>query len=330
MAYKSVLENLVTNKNILITGGIGFVGVYLVKKIISLSPKKLIILSQDKITSIPYSNTHTQKNSNIVFLEIGDISNKRGIESLMSRHNIQGIFHLAAQAKVKKDGKYTEPYENFSVNTLGTLNILESARVRRNIKFIIITSSGLLPPSLTNEEQIRISGFYGISKISADLLALAYGVIYNLPISVARFDNIYGPGDSNINRIIPSSIISGLKGELFKPKSNKPRRFIYIEDVIDGYIQMLRQWDLVKGKCVYFRGERFYTTKISSIIFNCINKKTSITSNVPRQKKTIMSCKNNSLYRLANDLIGWKTRTSFGEGVKKSIEWYIKNKNLFV
>ena len=238
-------KNIFYNKKVLITGHTGFKGSWL-----SLWMHKLganvIGISKD----IPTKPSHYLssglnkfvKNKNI------DIQNKKQLHSFIKTLKPDFIFHLAAQAIVKKS--YEDPKQTWESNVIGTVNILEGVkRLKKKIIIIIITSDKVYKNLEINRgyhEKDILGGEdpYSASKSAADLATQSYcKTIFknhsNIRIAIARAGNVIGGGDWSVGRIIPDCIRSWSKNRrvnIRNPKSTRPWQHIF--DVLNGYITL--------------------------------------------------------------------------------------------
>jgi len=144
---------------------------------------------------------------------------------------------LASDAIVEFGSK--EPYQTFSNNIVSALNILEASRICHIGRLIIASTShvyGKASLPYHENEPARPSRPYETSKTCVDLMAQSYADSYNLPVLIPRFVNIYGPGDTNISRVIPKTIQSVVQGK--NPTmwgGNAKREYLYIDDAIQAY-----------------------------------------------------------------------------------------------
>jgi len=244
-------------KRVLITGADGFVASHLIKKLLSLDavvvatirhnrPLKTLDLLQDgKTTSQPD-------------IEFCDLLDYDAIRRICDRHQIDTIFHLAATSIVSAAAN--SPMSTIENNVMGTLNILEVARVS-GIPRVLIASTDKsygdhasdTHEKLPYQEGYALRGLdvYSSSKVCADMIAQTYAFQFKLPVLVCRSSNIYGPGDLNFTRLIPRTVM--------RLMSNKPpvinignenvlREYIYVEDVIDAYLLMSEKMEDYYGK----------------------------------------------------------------------------------
>ncbi|MCR4276783.1 MAG: GDP-mannose 4,6-dehydratase, partial [Candidatus Roizmanbacteria bacterium] len=263
------------NKNILVTGGAGFVGGHLVEELVKLNANVFVVdISLNKKSYLFSENLH--KKCTVIKLDICD--NKK-LLSVIKKYKIELIFHLAAQALVEdayKDPKYT--LEN---NIVSTINILEAVRTNSRIKGLIVASSDKAYGKLGEKtSEVKLKGFtkagtsevnlklgkytenyplsgdhpYDTSKSVTDLISTTYYKTYRIPVVVTRFGNIYGEGDLNFSRIIPGIMKSIIKNELLKIRSNGKyiRDYLYVKDVVNGYLLLAKNINKVKGEAFNF------------------------------------------------------------------------------
>ena len=160
----------------------------------------------------------------IIFKKI-DLRNFKSINMLVQKNKIDICIHLAAQVDIKK--AKTDPLTTFESNIVGTFNLLESLRIKKDIKSIIIASSDKSYGSPLNElpyketYDLRPIYAYDVSKACGDLISRSYASnLFNMPIIITRFANIYGPGQLNFTALIPDCILGNLSLQKFIPRSN--------------------------------------------------------------------------------------------------------------
>ena len=255
----------------------------------------------------------------------GDITNFDFLRTVMKHlPRIDRIIHLAAQAIVGK--AEASPYSCFQTNIMGTVNVLEAAR-KVDASVIVASSDkayGESPPPYTEETELKParSGPYSVSKACADIIARSYTHTYGLSVAVTRSSNIYGPGDLNFSRLIPYTIKCLIHGEIPKFHAGAGdicREYTYIDDVVDAYILLAEKIDGVKGEA-FNVGSGFKATRDQVVkkIFELMDVEIS-PQLVPAEFKEIRS-----QYLTSEKIrgLGWQPKTSFEEGLKRTIEWY--------
>lgn len=181
------------------------------------------------------------KKCNLVF---GNILDKDLIQNTIRKYNIEICFHLAAQIEVGYAKLY--PFETWESNIRGTYNLLEAIRTcGKKIKAVIVASSdkaygeyGIKKMPYKENYELKPIFPYDTSKACADMIAKSYASkLYNLPIIITRFSNIFGPGQLNFTALIPEAIKSCILNYKFISRSNGKniRDYIYINDIVDVY-----------------------------------------------------------------------------------------------
>lgn len=309
------------NKNILVTGGTGFVGAHLVEQLLSLQAN----IYSTFLTSKPDSYFFNKKFQDKVSLSPLDISDFDKVYNLITKNEIEYIFHLAAQPIVET--AYYQPRQTFLSNINGTVNILESARLFPKIKAIVIASSDKAYGKLNKDKYIETDPLkgehpYSVSKSCTDLIASSYFKTYNLPVSITRFGNIYGEGDLNFSRIIPGIMKSLATKQSLDIRSNGKfiRDYLYVKDVVAGYLKLAKNIDQFKGQSYNFGSEDTFTVlDLIKIAEKSLNKK--INYKILDQAKNEIKYQSLDYSKAKKDL-GWKPATNLSDNLKSIFSWY--------
>ena len=235
------IEKFWENKNVLITGISGFVGSNLAKNL-SKNGANVFGITQKKRKK--KSLLYYEKIDKKVKVILGNITNKKLLQNIIKKNKIQICFHLAAQVEV--GAAKNKPFETWESNIKGTYTLLEVFRENnKDIKSIIIASSdkaygehGIKKMPYRENYNLIPTFPYDTSKACADMIAKCYSSeIFNLPIIITRFSNIYGPGQLNFTALIPGLIKSCIFKKKFIMRGNgkSVRDFIYIDDIVDLY-----------------------------------------------------------------------------------------------
>jgi CDP-glucose 4,6-dehydratase len=249
------------------------------------------------------------------------------VRDVITKYEIEGVFHLGAQPIVTTG--VANPAETFETNIMGTVNLLETLRTYGNVKSVVVASSDkaygaadVLP--YVEETPLKGGSPYEASKACEDLVAQSYLKTYDLPVTVARFGNIYGPGDLNFNRIVPGAIRAALLNETLKLRSDGKmvREYLYVKDVVDGYLMLAE--NIAKS-----RGEAF---NLSSGL------KLSVIEVIERASKAIGRKINYEVMNTHRDeireqylstkkvekLLGWRVKHKFDDSIRTTFDWYKK------
>lgn len=306
-------------KNVLVTGGHGFIGSHLVE---SLVKKKCNVVVVDLFKN-PNSYFFRQNLNDKVIFEYCDVTNFKHINSVVIKHEINFVFHAAAQAIV--DVAYYNPLNTFYDNVMGTANILESCRLYGKTDGVLITSTDKVYSKLSRvDEKMPISGDhpYEVSKTSADLIARSYFKTYDMPVVVTRFGNVYGEGDLNFSRIIPGIMKSIVKGEALMIRSNGKyvRDYVYVGDVVDATLSLAQNIKSVKGEAFNISSlENLSVLEVIKRIDGILKVKTKYkilsraTNEIP-----VQSVNFNKIKRV----LDWKPTNNFKTAIPSVFDWY--------
>ena len=316
--------NNLKDKNILVTGGTGFVGSHLVEELV----KQKANVVTTFISTSPLSYFFTQGLNKKVAMVHTDVCDYEGIFAVTTKFNIEYIFHLAATALV--DVAYYNPKRALETNIMGTVNILESARMFPKIKGVIVASSDKAYGKLKNTSEVKYKETdplrgdhpYEVSKSAADLISYSYYKTYGLPVVVTRFGNIYGEGDLNFSRIIPAIMKALIKKEKLEIRSNGKyvRDYLYVKDVVSGYLLLANNIDKVKGEVFnYGSNETLSVIEIIQLVEKTLKKKVSY--------KILNTAKNEipfqSLdYSKIKETLGWKPKFILSKTSKQIFKYY--------
>jgi dTDP-glucose 4,6-dehydratase len=308
----------------LITGGAGFIGSNFITHMMDSHPEVEII----NLDILTYAGNlknlkSVDKNSRYTFIK-GDICDQGIVNAILDRNEIDTIVHFAAESHV--DRSITQASEFVRTNLLGTHNLLECARLHPVTRFIHISTDEVygstLKGSFTEKNILSPSSPYSASKAGSDLLALSYFTTYKFPVIITRCTNNYGPYQYP-EKLIPLFITNLIEGKKIP---------------VYGTGKNIRDWIHVSDHC---RAVEFLLQKgISGEVYNIGggNEKT----NIEITKKILLFLnKDESLIEYVTDrpghdfrysldcsklqTMGWSPRYSFEEGLKETIEWYIRN-----
>lgn len=221
---------------ILVTGGAGFIGSYVVEKLREMHHEVVII---DRNESKRYY--FEQQNVTYYAYDIHD----NQLETIFMKEHPQAIIHLAAQISVAESMK--NPVNDMKVNGYGTIKLLQLATKYHVRKFIFASSAAVygIPKYLPMDETHPITpmSFYGLSKAVGEQYIHLYRDIYNLDFCILRFANVYGPGQSLdgeagvisiFNHLIHHKMPLTIYGD-----GEQTRDFIFVKDIADACVRTL-------------------------------------------------------------------------------------------
>ena len=315
-------------KNILVTGGAGFIGSNFINKILN-ERDDYNIINLDKLTYAGNLENlkSSEKKKSYTFIK-GDITNNEVVSRIFEKYKIKFVINFAAESHVDRSILGSEVF--FRTNVIGTNVLLEAARKYEVEKFLQVSTDevyGSLGSEgyFTETTPLSPNSPYSSSKASADLMALAFYHTYGLPVVITRCSNNYGSYQFP-EKLIPLMIINALNNKKLPVYGDGlyVRDWIFVHDH-NSAINLVFE----KGKIgeVYNIGasNEMPNIKIIKLILEYLGKSEDLIQYVKDRpghdrRYAIDSTK------IKNEL-KWKPEFSFDEAIKSTIDWYIKNKN---
>jgi nucleoside-diphosphate-sugar epimerase len=310
-------------RKVLVTGGAGFIGSHLCERLLERGADVRAMVHGNMRGSIGHLAAIPAEQRRTLEIVGGNIRDAAFVRD--ATIGMDTVFHLAAITSVVYS--YSNPDETVITNVSGTLNVCNAAR-HENVRRLVHTSSagvyggtsGDTPISETHP--VRAYNPYTASKLAADNVVESFHLSYELPVTIVRIFNVYGP---RIGRflIIPTIILQLLKGRELKLGSLTPtRNFTYIDDIVDAYLRMAENENVV-GEVVNFGSTRAVTiAELAVLIADLMEREVSIS----QDEKALRPAKSEIERVLADvtkakQLLGWEPSVELEEGLKHTIEW---------
>ena len=316
--------------NILVTGGAGFIGANFVYYELEKHPEDHIICL-DKLTYAGNLETLKDAMDNPYFSFIkGDISDKVLVDKLFEEEKPDIVVNFAAESHV--DRSIEDPEIFLKTNILGTQVLMDACRKYGVKRFHQVSTDevyGDLPldrPDLffTEETPIHTSSPYSSSKAGADLLVLAYHRTYELPVTISRCSNNYGPYHFP-EKLIPLMISRALADESLPVygKGENVRDWLYVKDHCAAIDLVMREGKV--GEIYNIGGHNEKSNlEVVKIILEKLGKPESLITYVTDRPGHDMRYAIDPT-KIHNEL-GWLPETKFEDGIEETIEWYLNNK----
>lgn len=303
------------------TGGTGLIGSHLVEELIS--QKANVVTTFQSIN--PNSYFFSQKLDKKAVMVNVDVCNYDELFNLVTKFDTEHIFHLAAQPLVEV--AYRNPKRTLYSNILGTINVLECARLFPKIKGVVVASSDKSYGELAKKKYLETDPLLGdhpyeVSKSAAYLVSYSYYKTYNLPVVITRFGNVYGEGDLNFSRIIPGIMRAVINNETLQVRSNGKyvRDYLYVKDVVKGYLLLAQNIEKIKGEAYNFGSKETLSVEgVIKTVEKTLKKKVrykilNITKNeIPYQSLD---------YSKIKKTLGWSPSYNISKVIKKIRRWY--------
>ena len=307
---------------VLVTGGAGFIGAHLVKKLLDNNHKVLVFDNLSSIGGILFKNSKSQ------FIK-GDLTNLKDIKKIESwRPEI--IYHLAAQSG--GESAYLNPKKDYLTNGFGTLNLCKIAK-KIKVKHFIYTSNVAVYGSSYKKKMNELSpinpdSIYGVSKFAGEMFINQELKNTKIRYTIFRVFNTYGPGE-NLNYLkkgmvsIYASYVWKKKPIIVKGSLDRVRDLTFIDDTIEILYQSLNNKKLKKNEIINLSsGNSLTVNKLLKEIIIASNKtkhRIIVTKGTPGDSK-IFHTNNIKLRKLYPDV----KFTSIKEGLKKYFDWINK------
>lgn len=326
-------------KNILITGGAGFIGSHVIRRFVTRYPDYMVI-NADKLTYAGNLENlrDIEKSPNYLFQRI-DITDKKAVTDLFKMHSFKGIIHLAAESHV--DRSITGPDEFVNTNIVGTLNLLNAAlsiwkdsfagrlfyHISTDEVFGSLGNSGLFTETTAYDPKSP----YSASKAGSDHLVRAYNHTYGMPAVVSNCSNNYGPNQFP-EKLIPLAInnIKNYKPVPVYGKGENVRDWLYVEDhasAIDLIFHNGRS-----GETYNIGGNNEWKNiDLIRLLCRIMDRKLNRAQGTSGKLITFVKDRPGHDLRYAIDSsklrkeLGWSPSVSPEEGIEKTVDWYLAN-----
>jgi len=322
-------------KNILVTGGCGFIGSNFINYMLTMC-KDIFILNVDRLDYCASEDNILpifREDRTRYTLVQTDINNRETILECLRKFNIDTIIHFAAQSHV--DNSFGNSIQFTIDNVLGTHTLLECAKVYGKISLFLHFSTDevygeveLDHTGCTEKSLLNPTNPYAASKAGAEFIVRSYYHSFKLPIIITRGNNVYGPRQYP-EKLIPRFITRLLSGEKCQihGKGESRRNFIYADDVSRA-VETILKYGVINEIYNIGTTDEYSVVDVLDKLVNMLGISRNTLSGVSEyvedrpfndQRYFIQSTKLENL--------GWKREVTFEDGLRKTIEWYISTYN---
>ncbi|KAF8080677.1 hypothetical protein N665_0929s0029 [Sinapis alba] len=318
-----------TPKNILITGAAGFIASHVANRLIRTYPDyKIVVLDKLDYCSNLKNLNPSKQSPNFKFVK-GDIASADLVNYLLITEGIDTIMHFAAQTHV--DNSFGNSFEFTKNNIYGTHVLLEACKVTGQIRrFIHVSTDEVYGETdedavVGNHEasQLLPTNPYSATKAGAEMLVMAYGRSYGLPVITTRGNNVYGPNQFP-EKLIPKFILLAMRGKVLPIHGDgtNVRSYLYCEDVAEAFEVILHKGEVGHVYNIGTKKER-RVNDVAQDICKLFNMDPEANIKFVENRPF-----NDQRYFLDDEklkILGWSERTTWEEGLKKTMEWYTQN-----
>ncbi len=315
-------------KTVLLTGAAGFIGWKTAEFLLKEGHKVIGVDNLNNYYDVrlkEYRKKDLEKYENFKFYPV-DIENLQALEILFNDYKFDVVINLAARAGVRYS--MINPYVYITTNANGTLNLLNLTKKYGVKKFVLASTSSLYAGQpMPFKEDLPVNtpiSPYAASKKAAEVMAYTYHYLYGIDVSVVRYFTVYGPAgrpDMSIFRFI--KWIDEGKPIILYGDGSQSRDFTYVDDIASGTILATKE---LGYEIINLGGGKnpISLKRVIETIEAHLGKKAVIDYR-PFHKADLKETWAD--IAKAKNLLGWEPKVSFEEGIKKTVDWYLENRD---
>ena len=319
-----------SSKNVLITGSDGFIGSHLTEELIDKGCNVRAFVYYNSFSSWGWLDNLDKEKLSQIEVVAGDIRDRGSVAKAME--GIDVVFHLAALIGIPYS--YDSPESYVGTNITGTLNVLEEAR-RMGTERVIVTSTSEVYGTaqyvpIDEKHPFQGQSPYSATKIGGDRMAESYFRSFNVPVTIARPFNTYGPRQS-ARAIIPTIISQLCNGsdEISLGSLSPTRDLVYVKDTARGFISLAENDNTIGEEINIATQDEIPIGDLAQKLINAIRPAATIISDEQRVRP-----EKSEVERLLGSnekiksLTGWAPEWSLDDGLAATIEWFKEPANL--
>jgi len=317
-------------KTVLVTGADGFIGSHLVEKLFDEGHKVKAFVYYNSFNSWGWLDSFPKEKLNHIEIFAGDVRDPNGVRNAMK--GVDVVYHLAALIAIPYS--YHSPDSYVDTNIKGTLNILQAAR-DYNVERILVTSTSevygtAIYVPIDEKHPKQGQSPYSATKIGADAMADSFYRSFNLPVTIVRPFNTYGPRQS-ARAVIPTIITQLLSGktEIKLGALHPTRDLLFVKDTVNGFLEIAKSTKTIGEEINIATQQEISILDLSQKLIDSINPVAKIISDDIRlrpEKSEVERLLGSSEKIMS--LTNWKPQFDLNEGLKQTIEWFSKTENI--
>ena len=331
-------------KTVLVTGGLGFIGSAVARRLIRQSDSRVVVLDAMTYAAIPSAAEECRQSDRYV-LEKGDIRDPGLLRGVFAKYTPDLVMHLAAESHV--DRSIDGPDRFIQTNIVGTFNLLQAARghletldeeARRRFRFHHVSTDevfGSLAPdgnAFTETTRYDPRSPYSASKAASDHLVRAWAETFGLPVVLSNCSNNYGPWQYP-EKLIPVMIAKGRAGAAMPVygKGENVRDWLHVDDHAEALLLIASEGRLGESYNVGGGAERTNLEVVEAI---CAALDRHFPEKAPhRDLISFVKDRPGHDFRYAIDYakiereLGWRPKRRFEEGIRETVDWYLENED---
>lgn len=318
-------------KKVLVTGADGFIGSHLTESLLEKGYDVKAFVYYNSFNNWGWLDTFPKEKLNQIEIFAGDVRDPNGVREAMK--GVDEVFHLAALIAIPFS--YHSPDSYVDTNIKGTLNVLQAARDLGTQRVLVTSTSEVYGTAqyvpIDEKHPFQGQSPYSATKIGADRLAESFYRSFNLPVSIVRPFNTFGPRQS-ARAVIPTIITQLLAGkeEISLGSLTPTRDFNYVKDTAAGFIAIAESDQTIGEEINIATGREISIGDLANEIIRQINPNARIICDEQRLRP-----EKSEVNRLLGSnakiqkLTDWKQQYTFEEGIAETIAWIRENMNAY-
>jgi NAD dependent epimerase/dehydratase len=312
---------------VLVTGAGGFIGGHLVERLVRDGAKVKALVrynSRNERGTLDWFDPEAVRDVEVV---LGDLRDFESVENAVAGTEV--ILHLGAQIAIPYS--YVNPRDFFETNVLGTFNVAQAA-LRAGVRRLVHTSTSEIYGTarqipITEEHPVEPQSPYAASKVGSDKLIDSYHRAFELPATVLRPFNTYGPHQS-ARAVIPTIISQALESDTLRLGSLDPRRDLtFVTDTVDGFVRAAGAPATIGRTVQLGTNHDVSVREIVDTVAEILGKELTVETDPARVRPEASEVMRLiSSPALADELMGWKPQVSLREGLERTVEWVARSR----
>jgi NAD dependent epimerase/dehydratase len=311
------------DKLVLVTGAGGFIGSHLTERLLRDGARVRALVRYNSRGQEGFLASLAAADRTRLEIVNGDLRELDSVQRAMDR--VEVVLHLGALVGIPYSYLHTQ--EVIDTNIIGTANILLAAREQKSLARVVLTSTSEVYGTaqyvpIDEAHPLQAQSPYAATKIAADALGISFQRSFELPLTIVRPFNAYGPRQS-MRAVIPTTIVQALTRDQVMLGTLTPTRdFTYVTDTVEGFMRAASMPSAIGQTINVGSGHEISIADLARLIVKLTGRDVPIVQDPKRLRPA--SSEVERLYagnKLAREVLGWQPQVSLEDGLKQTVDW---------